>query len=189
MIEEAPEGARAYAASMLALAGGFGFSLAVVALPFADIGDAGWRLAVRRSARSRSCSCGRSRAACGRPPATQAIAGTDRDRARAASASIVDPRYGRRFVLLGRSAFLPNIFNAPSSQLMNKYLEDVRDFSNTGIALFRTVTTGAPGPDRAGRSAAGSPRARAPAGRDRSRSRSRPRRRWSSSSRAAPCSG
>ena len=44
VIEEAPEGARAYSASMLALAGGFGFSFAVVALPFADIGDYGWRI-------------------------------------------------------------------------------------------------------------------------------------------------
>jgi predicted MFS family arabinose efflux permease len=28
---------------------------------------------------------------------------------------------------------------------MNKYLSDVRDFSNSGIALFRAVTTGVPG--------------------------------------------
>jgi MFS family permease len=28
---------------------------------------------------------------------------------------------------------------------MNKYLSDVRDFSNSGIALFRTVTTALPG--------------------------------------------
>ena len=38
VVEEAPEGARAYAASMLALAGGFGFSFSVVTLPFADLG-------------------------------------------------------------------------------------------------------------------------------------------------------
>ena len=44
VIEEAPDGARAYSASMLALAGGFGFSFAVVALLF-DIGANGWRIA------------------------------------------------------------------------------------------------------------------------------------------------
>jgi MFS family permease len=37
------------------------------------------------------------------------------------------------------------LFNAPSSQLMNQYLLDDRGFSNTGVALFRTVTTAVPG--------------------------------------------
>ena len=46
------------------------------------------------------------------------------------------------------AAFLTSVFSAPSSQLMNKYLTDVRGFSNTGIALFRTVTTAVPGLDR-----------------------------------------
>src|SRR5207237_730203 len=44
VIEQSPERARAYSASMLALAGGFGFSLAVVVLPLADLGNWGWRL-------------------------------------------------------------------------------------------------------------------------------------------------
>ena len=58
---------------------------------------------------------------------------------------IRDRGYGRRFVLLAIIAFLLNVFNAPSSQLMNKYLSDVHAFSNSGIALFRTITTGVPG--------------------------------------------
>ena len=58
---------------------------------------------------------------------------------------ILDARYKRRFALLATIGFLTGLFNAPSSQLMNKYLSDVRDFSNSGIALFRTVTTGVPG--------------------------------------------
>ena len=50
VVEEAPEGARAYAASMLALAGGFGFSFSVVTLPLGDIASWGWRIpfALRR---------------------------------------------------------------------------------------------------------------------------------------------
>ena len=48
-------------------------------------------------------------------------------------------------MLLAGAAFLTNIFAAPSSQLMNKYLEDVRNFSSTGIAFFRAVTTAVPG--------------------------------------------
>jgi MFS family permease len=54
-------------------------------------------------------------------------------------------RHGRRFVLLAVVAFLTSAFSAPSSQFMNKYLTDVRGFSNTGITLFRTVTTAVPG--------------------------------------------
>ena len=50
---------------------------------------------------------------------------------------IRDQGYGRRFLLLAAVAFLLNIFSAPSSQLANKYLTDVHDFSNSGIALFR----------------------------------------------------
>src|SRR5439155_819707 len=44
VVEEAPEGARAYSTSMLALAGGFGFSISVVLLPIADIGSQAWRI-------------------------------------------------------------------------------------------------------------------------------------------------
>ena len=44
VVEEAPEGARAYATSMLALAGGFGFSFSVITLPFADLGRQAWRI-------------------------------------------------------------------------------------------------------------------------------------------------
>jgi len=35
---------------------------------------------------------------------------------------LIGTRYGRRFALLAAIGFLANIFNAPSSQLMNKYL-------------------------------------------------------------------
>ena len=37
-VEEAPEGARAFSTAMLGLAGGFGFSFAVLTLPIADQG-------------------------------------------------------------------------------------------------------------------------------------------------------
>jgi MFS family permease len=142
VVEEAPEGARAYATSMLALAGGFGFSLSVVALPIADLGDEAWRvpfvlgafslLLVRPIARTLSEST-----------RYEALAQTDIDRGRVRD--IRDRGYGRRFVLLASVVLLLNTFSAPSSQLTNTYLTDVRDFSNSGIALFRTVTTGLPG--------------------------------------------
>jgi MFS family permease len=143
VIEEAPEGARAYAASMLALAGGFGFSMAVIALPFADIGDYGWRipfgLGVATIFLARPIA--RHLAETARYTAVAARADVVRGRIR----EVLDRRYGRRFALLALVAFLTSMFSAPSSQLMNKYLEDVRGFSSTGTALFRTLTTGVPG--------------------------------------------
>ena len=50
-----------------------------------------------------------------------------------------------RFLLLGLAAFLTNVFSAPSSQLTNRYLTHAHDFSNSDVALFRTVTAGLPG--------------------------------------------
>jgi MFS family permease len=142
VVEEAPEGARAYATSMLALAGGFGFSLSVIALPIADLGDEAWRvpfvlgafsiLLARPIARTLS-----------ETTRYEALAQTDIDRGRVRD--IRDRGYGRRFVLLASIVLLLNVFSAPSSQLTNTYLTDVRDFSNSGIALFRAVTTGIPG--------------------------------------------
>ena len=142
VIEEAPDGARAYSASMLALAGGFGFSFAVVAL-LIDIGANGWRIAYVAGALTIFFG----------PRIARALRETTRYQAIEARTEIrrgqlrelVDPRYGPRFALLAVIGFLANVFNAPSSQLMNKYLEDIRDFSSPGIALFRTVTTALPG--------------------------------------------
>jgi len=143
VIEESPDGARAYATSMLALAGGLGFSIAVVVLPLADRGRNGWRLPFALGAASILLA---------RPIAKhlketrryEAVAART-DVARGRVKEIFDRRYGRRFILLAAVAFLTNVFAAPSSQLMNQYLREVRHFSNTGIAGFRTITTGIPG--------------------------------------------
>jgi MFS family permease len=142
VVEEAPEGARAYATSMLALAGGFGFSLSVVILPLADIGREAWRIpfALGTLMILLAPVIGRRLAETRR---YEALAETDVDRGRVRD--IRGRGYGRRFVLLAAVAFLLNIFSAPSSQLANKYLTDIHDFSNSGVALFRTVTTGFPG--------------------------------------------
>jgi MFS family permease len=143
VIEEAPEGARAYALSMLALAGGLGFSLSVVLLPLADLGNGGWRIPFALGA----CTVilvpriGRKLIETKRYSAVAARTDVVRGRVR----EIAHVAYRRRFVLLGFAAFLTSVFSAPSSSLMNKYLTDVHGFSNSGIALFRTITTGIPG--------------------------------------------
>ena len=51
-VEEAPDGARAYALSMLALAYGAGFAIAVVLLPISDIAPQAWRIVFAISALS-----------------------------------------------------------------------------------------------------------------------------------------
>jgi MFS family permease len=142
-IEEAPEGARAYAASMLALAGGFGFSFAVLSLPLADLGTDAWRIpyAVGAGALLLTPTIARRLRETTRYEALVARI----DVARGSLRELLDRRYGPRFAVLAVVGFLTGVFNAPSSQLMNKYLTDVRDFSNTGIALFRAVTTAVPG--------------------------------------------
>jgi MFS family permease len=142
VVEEAPEGARAYATSMLALAGGFGFSLSVVVLPIADVGSEAWRVPF---------VLGFFSILLARPIARtllettryEALAQTDIGRGRVRD--IRGRGYGRRFLLFAAVVLLLNVFSAPSSQLTNTYLTDVRGFSNSGIALFRTVTTGIPG--------------------------------------------
>ncbi|MDQ1511853.1 MAG: hypothetical protein QOG50_3697 [Actinomycetota bacterium] len=143
VVEEAPEGARAYATSMLALAGGFGFSISVIILPFADIGRQGWRIPFALGTLMILVApvIGRRLTETSRYEALAARTDVDRGRVR----DIRDRGYGRRFVVLAAVAFLLNIFSAPSSQLANKYLTDIHEFSNSGVALFRTVTTGLPG--------------------------------------------
>lgn len=143
VVEEAPEGARAYATSMLALAGGFGFSFSVITLPLADFGGEAWRIPFALGALTilLAPAIARRLAETSRYEALVARDDVDRGRMR----HIRQGGYGRRFLILAAVAFLLNTFNAPSSQLTNKYLTDSHDFSNSGIALFRTVTTGIPG--------------------------------------------
>jgi MFS family permease len=142
VVEEAPEGARAYSTSMLALAGGFGFSISVILLPIADLGGQGWRVpfGLGTFALLLVPLIGRRLLETTR---YEALTQTDIDRGRVRD--IRDRGYGRRFVLMASVVLLLNVFSAPSSQLMNTYLTQVRHFSNSGVALFRTITTGVPG--------------------------------------------
>jgi MFS family permease len=143
-VEDAPEGARAFATGMFALALGAGFGLAVALLPLADLGDYGWRISFALSAAlvllvpviARHLKETRRYVRV----ATQSAA-----RGRGRLRELVDSVYGRRFLLLGLAAFLTNVFSAPSSQLSNRYLTHAHDFTNSDVALFRTVTAGLPG--------------------------------------------
>ncbi|HEY7105149.1 MAG TPA: MFS transporter [Acidimicrobiia bacterium] len=141
-VEEAPEGARAFAAAMFALALGAGIALSVVFLPFADIGDYGWRISFLASAA----------ALCFLPAMGRRLHETRRYTAlthrrvqRGRVREVFRSAYRARFVVLALVAFITNIFIAPSSQLTNRYLTHAHDFSNSDVAGFRTVTAGLPG--------------------------------------------
>ena len=141
-VEEAPEGARAYSVALLGLAGGFGYAFAVVLLPAADLGQEAWRLSFGVSAVTVVLLPSFAR----RLAETRRYAGlVARQAPRGRVGEIFDPSYGGRFWVLVVSGFLFAIFAAPSSQLTNDYLKDVRGFSGLDITIFRAITQGFPG--------------------------------------------
>ncbi len=141
-VEEAPEGARAFATAMFALALGVGIALGVIFLPFADLGNYGWRISFLVSAGALFFLpfVGRQLRET-RRYTTLVGQSVRRGRLREVFAST----YRARFLLLGLVAFVTNVFIAPSSQLTNRYLTRAHDFSNSDVAGFRTVTAGLPG--------------------------------------------
>lgn len=126
--EEVPRGSRAYAVSVLGMAGGLGAGACVLALPLAELGSGGWRilyllplagLVLTRSFASRLPESRRFAA----PHDTLPLSG-----------------HGRRLLLLAASAFLLAVFTAPASQFQNEFLRDERGFSAGRIALFTVLT-------------------------------------------------
>ncbi|MFA5882803.1 MAG: MFS transporter [Acidimicrobiia bacterium] len=141
-VEDAPEGARAFALSMFGLAFGLGFSFSVILLPLADLGDNGWRIAFAVSALV-VLVIPTLRVHLQETKRYERIESRDVERGRIRE--VFDRKYGSRFLLLGLAGFLTNLFSAPSSQLTNRYLRREHGFLNSEIALFRTVTAGIPG--------------------------------------------
>lgn len=143
--EEMPAGARAYAASVLAMAGALGAGGVVLALPVADLGPGGWRwlyalglLGVfgivdlhRRLPESRRFE--------GAGTAGHGPAGHEPG---------PSGRWGaterRRLGLLALSGLLVSLFTAPASQFLNEFLRTERGFSAARISLF-TIATNTPG--------------------------------------------
>lgn len=130
--EEMPAGSRAFAVSLLTMAGALGVGMCLWVLPLADVSVYSWRLLYALPLlglpviRHVSHHMTESR----RFTVTHADAGM--------------AGHGRRFWLLAVSALLLNLFTAPASQLMNEFLRDERGFSAARISLF-TVLTNTPG--------------------------------------------
>ena len=142
VIEEAPDGARAWAVSILSLAAGAGFAIAVILLPLADRSPESWRIAFGLSALTLLFLP----AIMKRLPETTRFKKLAPDgRAPLRLREIFDASYRNRFILLATIGFLTNIFSAPSAQLTNRYLADVHEFTSSSIAAFRGVTNGVPG--------------------------------------------
>jgi MFS family permease len=142
VIEEAPDGARAYSLALLGLAGGLGYAAGVVLLPLGDLGPQAWRASFALSAATVVLVPGFARALA----ETKRYAGlAARGAARGRVAEVFDPAYGGRFGVLVVAAFLFSIFSAPSSQFTNRYLADQQGFSGLDITVFRSITQGLPG--------------------------------------------
>jgi predicted MFS family arabinose efflux permease len=127
---------------MLALAGGFGFSFSVVTLPFGDLAPWAWRIPFALGGATIFLAPAVARRLGETARYTALSMRTDVVRGRARD---VFDRHRSRFLLLAVVAFLTSFFSGPSSSFMNKYLTDIRGFTNTDIALFRSVTTAVPG--------------------------------------------
>ena len=126
--EEMPRNSRAYAVSVLAMASGLGAGVAVMALPLADISADSWRLVYLVALVWLVVAVDIAR----RLPETKRFERPHVDRAAARPAAL---RRARR-----SSPCSTNLFVAPASLFQNGYLEDVRGFSATTIAIFTLAT-------------------------------------------------
>jgi MFS family permease len=125
--EEMPRNSRAYAISVLAMASGLGAGIAVMGLPLADLGDAGWRLIYLIALIWFAVAFDLRR----RLPETRRF---ERPHA-------IAPRLDRvRFGQIAMVSFCGNMFVAPASFFQNRYLDDVRGFSGGAISLFTLAT-------------------------------------------------
>ena len=112
---------------MLALAGGLGAGVAVAALRLADIGTDGWRLVYLMSI-------------VWLLPAyhlMRFLPETTRFQRRHPIAPRLDRR---RFTIIAIVSIAANVFVAPASFFLNRYLDDVRGYTGGGIALFVLCT-------------------------------------------------
>lgn len=130
--EEMPAGSRAYAVSVLGLAGGLGAGITSMLLPLADAAPWGWRLlyAAPVAGLPLVASIGR------RLPETRRFARPHPDAGLAG--------HGERFWLLAASALLLAVFATPASFFLNRYLITEHGFSAAAITAF-TLGTGTPG--------------------------------------------
>jgi MFS family permease len=130
--EEMPAGSRAFAVSLLTMAGALGVGMCLWALPLADTSEQGWRLLFVLGLLGL--------------PVVRHVARHLRESRRfvVTHLEVTMAGHGRRFWMLAVSALLLSLFTAPAGQLMNEFLRDERGFSAARISLF-TLLTNTPG--------------------------------------------
>ena len=112
--EEMPAGSRAFAVSLMSMAGALGVGMGLWILPLADTGEHGWRLLF-------------ALALVGLPVVAHVSRHfVESRRFAVAHAEAGMAGHGHRFRLLAISALLLSLFTAPASQLMNEFLRDER---------------------------------------------------------------
>jgi MFS family permease len=126
--EEMPAGTRAYAYSLITMAGALGAGMCLWALPLADIGVRAWRILYVLPLLGIPIVVAVAR----RLPESRRFAAPHPDAPMAG--------HGRRFGLLAVSGFLLALFGAPASQFQNEFLRDERGFSAAAITVFTIAT-------------------------------------------------
>jgi MFS family permease len=130
--EEVPARCRAYAVSLLAMASGLGAGFAIFALRLADLGTWGWRLLYVLPLLGLPLIA----SVRGRLPESRRFLTPHR--------AVDLSGHGRRFWLLAVSGLLTNLFIAPQSQFLVRYLRSEHGFSAGRISLL-TLVAGTPG--------------------------------------------
>lgn len=125
--EEMPRNTRAYAVSILAMASGLGAGIAVAALPLTDLGESSWRFVYLITLIWLVVAIDITR----RLPETRRFIAPHREHV------AIDRR---RFALLAGIAVGVNLFVAPASFFQNRYLDEIRGLSGSGIAVFTLAT-------------------------------------------------
>ncbi|MGA1033799.1 MAG: MFS transporter [Ilumatobacteraceae bacterium] len=125
--EEMPRNTRAYAVGILAMASGLGAGIAVAALPLTDLGESSWRFVYLITLIWLVVAIDITR----RLPETRRFIAPHREHV------AIDRR---RFALLAGIAVGVNLFVAPASFFQNRYLDEIRGLSGSGIAVFTLAT-------------------------------------------------
>ncbi len=135
--EEMPAGGRAWATSLMAMAGFFGAGICLFALPVADLSDWAWRvlfvlplLFIRPTLR---VGAGLKE--------THRFVAHVAQRVETTRAWDVMRSHRSRFLLMAASALLISVFATPASQFQNEFLRNDRGFSGADITLFVTLTS------------------------------------------------
>jgi putative MFS transporter len=133
-VEQVPAGSRAVALSLIGLAAGGGIALAVLALPLAGAGRAGFAAAYALQLLALPLMLSAAR----RLPESPRFLrhASERHDFR----ELLRGRYARRLLLVGGVALLAATFAAPTVEFFNRYLKDEHGFSALRTVVFLAVT-------------------------------------------------